>query len=259
MLGVAAGDAGQFAEAIDWLEKGVDYAQKEFGATHPRTLEMRAYLCKGWRDLGQYGKALSECQSALRTVREVSPDNQYLVTRIQLYLGSTLREMKQYADAKKLLLEAQKGVKDEALSELAEIASATGDEKSALAYYKKSLDADLEALPATHPDLVGERTMYAEALMATGQAEAARAQLELAHKALNDDMSAFQIADVSFDYARALWLTRPDEHGKALQLARTARQLYVENAPKTERYESMLAKIDKWLANESDRRVALQR
>ena len=259
MLGVAAGDAGQFTEAIDWLEKGVEYAQKEFGATHPRTLEMRAYLCKGWRDLGEYGKALSECQSALRTVREVSPDNQYLVTRIQLYLGSTLREMKQYADAKKMLLEAQKGVKDEVLPELAEIASATGDEKSALDYYKKSLDADGKELPPTHPDLVAERTLYGETLMAMGQLEPARAQLELAYKGLNDDMSALQIADVSFDYARALWLTRPDDHGKALQLARTARRLYAESAPKTDRYQSMLTKIDKWLASESDRRIALRR
>ena len=106
---------------------------------------MRAYLCKGYRDIGEYGKALAECQSALRTVREVSPDNQYLITRIQLYLGSTLREMKRYDEAKKLLLEAQKGVKDEVLPELAEIARATGDQKSALAFYKKSLDEDSQA------------------------------------------------------------------------------------------------------------------
>ena len=33
MLGIAAGDAGQFAEAIDWLQRGVDFAAKEFGAT----------------------------------------------------------------------------------------------------------------------------------------------------------------------------------------------------------------------------------
>ena len=50
MLGIAAGDAGQFAEAIDWLQRGVDFATKEFGPTHPRTIEMRAYLCKGLRD-----------------------------------------------------------------------------------------------------------------------------------------------------------------------------------------------------------------
>ena len=69
-------------------------------------------------------------------------------------------------------------------------------------------------------------------------------------------MSPFTVADVSFDYARALWLTRPSEHQKALQLARTARQIYADTAPKTERYQSTLAKIDKWLASESDRRIA---
>jgi tetratricopeptide (TPR) repeat protein len=256
MLGVAAGAAGQYSEAIDWLQRGVDFAEKEFGATHPRTLEMRAYLCKGWRDIGEYGKALAECQAALRTVREVSPDNQYLMTRIQLYLGSTLREMKRFDEAKKLLLDAQKGVKEEALPELAELARATGDQKTAMDFYKKSLDDDSKQLPANHPDVVAERMMYAESLMALGQLEPARAQLEEAHAKLNDDMSPFTVADVSFDYARVLWLTRPAERAKALQLARAARQIYAESAPKTERYQSTLVKIDKWLANEADRRIA---
>ncbi|MCU1280394.1 MAG: pknB8, partial [bacterium] len=258
MLGVAAGDAGQFGEAIVWLQRGVDSAEKEFGATHPRTLEMRAYLCKGQRDLGEYGKALAECQAALRTVREVSPDNQYLVTRMQLYLGSTLREMKRYDEAKKLLLEAQKGVKDEALADLAQVASATGDQKSALAFYKKSLEDDEKQLPKSHPDLISDRMMVADTLLAMGQAEPARAQLEQAYTVLSDDLSPLQVADVSFAYARALWLTRPAEHPKALQLARSARQIYVESAPKTERFQSTLAKIDKWLASEADRRVAQQ-
>ena len=48
---------------------------------------------------------------------------------MQLYLGSTLREMKRYDEAKKLLLEAQKGVKDEVLPDLAQIAAATGDQQ----------------------------------------------------------------------------------------------------------------------------------
>jgi tetratricopeptide (TPR) repeat protein/predicted Ser/Thr protein kinase len=256
MLGVAAGDAGQYTEAIDWLTRGVEFSTREFGATHPRTLEMRAYLCKGLRDLGEYGKALAECQAALRTVREVSPDNHYLVTRMQLYLGSTLREMKRYDDAKKLILEAQKGVKDEALPELAQIASATGDQKSALAYYKKSLDDDVKQLPAWHPDLVLDRTMYAETLLAMGQAEPARVELERAYKVLNDDMSGLSVADVSFDYARALWLTRPAEHDKALELARKARRIYADEAPKTERFQSLLGRIDRWIGDEAARRTA---
>ena len=189
-------------------------------------------------------------------MRQVAPDNQYLVTRIELYLGSTLREMKRYDEAKKLLVDAQKGVKDEALPELAELAAATGDNKSALAYYKKSLDDDEKQLPKGHPDVVADRMMYAETLMAMGQLEPARAQLELADEALDDDMSPFTIADVSFDLARVLWLTRPDEQAKALQLARRARRIYATSAPKTDRYQSMLAKIDKWLGDEADRRLA---
>jgi len=247
MLGVAAGDAGQFAEAIDWLQRGVDFSTKEFGPTHPRTIEMRAYLCKGLRDLGEFGKALAECQGALRTVQEVSPDNQYLITRLKLYLGSTLREMKRFDQAKKLLLEAQKGVKDEVLPDLAQIAAATGDQKSALAFYKKSLDDDSKELPKNHPDLVADRMNYAETLLKMGQAEPARAQLAEAYAALDDDMSPFTRADVSFDYARALWATRPAEHAKALQLARAARQIYVENAPKTERFRELQQRIDDWL------------
>jgi tetratricopeptide (TPR) repeat protein len=256
MLGVAAGDAGQFTEALDWLKRGVDFSLKEFGASHPRTLEMRAYLCKGLRDIGEYGRALSECQAALRTVRDVSPDNQYLITRIQLYLGSTLREMKRYDEAKKLLLEAQKGVKDEVLSDLAQIAVATGDHKGALAYYKKAFEDDSKQLPPFHPDVVIDRTMYAESLMADGQVEAARAQLEAAHKVLNEDMSPFTVADVQFDYARAMWLTQPAERPRALSLARSARATYAEQAPKTERFQSTVARIDRWLANDAERRVA---
>ncbi len=249
MLGVAAGDAGQYNEAIDWLQRGVEFSLKEFGATHPRTIEMRAYLCKGLRDLGEYGKALAECQGALRTVREVAPDNQYLITRLQLYLGSTLLEMKRYDEAKKLLLEAQKGVKDEVLAYLAEIASATGDQKSALAFYKRQLDEDAKQLPKNHPDLVGDRMAYGETLLATGQLDEARNQLAQAYAVLDDDMSPFTVADVSFDYARALTLTRPAERAKAMQMARAARQIYVENAPKTERYAEMQKRIADWLAH----------
>jgi len=258
MLGIAAKDAGQYSEGIDWIKRGVDFSLKEFGATHPRTLELRAYLCDGYLELGDYGQALSECQAALRTVREAAPDNKSLISLIQLYLGSTLREMKRYDEAKKLLLESQKVSNAEAgiaVGELAQIASATGDPKSALAYYKKSLDDDSKNLPPAHPNVVGDRMMYAETLMAAGQLEPARAQLEQAYKVLNDDMSPFAIADVSFDYARVLWLTRPGEHAKAMQLARAARQLYVEWAPKTERYQSTLAKIDQWLASETERHV----
>jgi hypothetical protein len=259
MLGVAADDAGEVVDAIDWLKKGVEYSLKENGATHPRTLELRGYLCKGYIDLGEYGKALSECQAALRTVREVEPDNNYLIARMQLYLGATLREMKQYAESKKLLLQAQKnGVRPEGevLIELAQIASATGDPKGALAFFKKSLDDDSKEMPESHPDLIIDRLFYGEALLSGGELEAARRELEKAYQdAQHADMSRFLVADVDFAYARALWLARPAERDKALTIGRAARQLYAEGAPRTERFQSDLTQIDRWLADDATRRL----
>jgi len=98
--------------------------------------------------------------------------------------------------------------------------------------------------------------MYAESLMADGQLEPARAQLAEAHQVLNDDMSPFTIADVEFDYAKVLWLTQPAERPRALSLARSARDTYDKRAPKTERYQTALGRIDRWLANDAERRVA---
>jgi len=155
--------------------------------------------------------------------------------------------MKRYDEAKKLLLEAQKGVKDEVLPELAQVAAASGDGKSALAFYKKSLDDDVKQLPKGHPDLVADRMNYGETLLELGQFEEARAQLAQAYAVLDNDMSPFEVADVSFDYAQALEKTRPDEHAKALQMARAARQIYVENAPKTERFQEAIRRIEDWL------------
>jgi hypothetical protein len=40
-----------------------------------------------------------------------------------------------------------------------------------------------------------------------------------------------------------------------MQLGRAARQIYLENAPKNERFQSSMAQIDQWLASESARNV----
>jgi tetratricopeptide (TPR) repeat protein/predicted Ser/Thr protein kinase len=257
MLGVAAGDAGEVVAAIDWLQKGVEASLKENGATHPRTLELRGYLCKGFIDLGEYGKALSECQAALRTVREVEPDNDHLVARLQLYLGATLREMKQYDEAKRLLTQALKHIKPEGevLVELAQIASATGDHAAAYAIFKKSLEDDIKDMPEWHPDYIVDRLLYGQALLAGHQPEAARRELERAYElARRPDMSRFVSADLDFAYARVLWLTRPLQQAQALSIARGARQVYAERAPHTERFQSALTRIDRWLADDAARR-----
>jgi eukaryotic-like serine/threonine-protein kinase len=258
MLGIAAGDAGEPVEALTWLKKGVDASLQENGASHPRTLELRGYLCKGYIDLGEYGRALGECQAALHTVEEVEPDNQYLITRMQLYLGTTLREMKKYGEAKKLLLSALKGVKPEGevLVELAQLASATGDHQAAISYLKKSLEDDAKEMTETHPDLITDRLFYGLALLASGAAEPARHELERAYKnsqKMSDDLSRSYLADVDFAYARALWLAKPGERDAAISIARAARQLLTDGTPATERFRAEVAHIDRWLSDDRAR------
>src|SRR5262249_6117203 len=45
-LGLAASDAGQFGESVEWVRRGVAYSAEHEGKTHPRTLELRAYLVR---------------------------------------------------------------------------------------------------------------------------------------------------------------------------------------------------------------------
>jgi tetratricopeptide (TPR) repeat protein len=84
-LGIAASEAGAPAEAIRWLEQGVDLARSDNGVDHPRTLEMRAYLCNGLNELGDYKRAATECKDALERIQKVAPDDKLLIARLQLY------------------------------------------------------------------------------------------------------------------------------------------------------------------------------
>jgi len=252
-LGLAASDAGSYEEAIGYLQRGVEYSMKENGYTHPRTMEMRGYLCKGLLDLGQLDRALAECRAALKTVHEVAPDNQYVASRIKLYLGTILREMKHFDEARALLEEAVKQVKPEgeALVELAQIASATGRHADALAYFGKSLAEDEKDLSPDHPNLVIDLLLLGEAWMARGDLVQAQKYLLRAHKiTLGADLNPFQIADVDFAYAQALAAADPSRRAEALKLGGKAFDVY-RSGPRTEKFTAETARVQKWLTDPS--------
>ncbi|CAN5794227.1 hypothetical protein BH11MYX3_BH11MYX3_32530 [soil metagenome] len=83
-LGIAATEAGELADAIRWLERGVEIARAENGADHPRTLEMRAYLCHGLNELGDFARSATECRDALTRLQKAAPDDHTLIARLQL-------------------------------------------------------------------------------------------------------------------------------------------------------------------------------
>jgi eukaryotic-like serine/threonine-protein kinase len=253
-LGLAASDAGRVEEAIEYLQRGVEYSLKHNGASHPRTLEMRSYLCKGFLDYGDFERALTECSATLRAIREVAPDNQYLISKAELYLGATLRELKRYDEARRYLADARKSLKpeSEALVELAQIETATGDHAGALATFRKSLAEDEKDLGPEHPNLVVDLLMLGEAQLDGKDFAAARSTLERADRICERaDLSPYMIADVRFVFAKALWIERPGERERALELARKAEAAYVAGAPRTTRFQASRAEIERWLRERS--------
>jgi tetratricopeptide (TPR) repeat protein/tRNA A-37 threonylcarbamoyl transferase component Bud32 len=250
-LGLAAADAGQVTEALDWLQRGVDYSVRENGYTHPRTLEMRAYLCKGYLDYGDLTRALGECRAAMKTARDVAPDDKYVISKIELYLGSTLRELKRYDEARPMLEDARAFIKPEgeALVELAQIASATGNHTEALAILKKSLDEDEKELGAQHPNLIVDLLAFGEALLAKGDFVQAQKVLLRAHKLVQSaDLSPYTTADVELAYARAAWVTNPAERAQATALGEKSLAIY-KQAPRTDRFLASQGRIERWLKN----------
>jgi serine/threonine protein kinase/tetratricopeptide (TPR) repeat protein len=252
-LGLAAADAGHVEESMSYLQRGVEYSLQHNGASHPRTLEMRGYLCKGWLDYGDYTKALAECSAALRAIHEVAPDNKYLSSKVEMNLGITMRELKRYDEARRYLERARKDVKPEAvvLVELAQLSNLTGDRQGALAFFRKSLAEDEKELGPEHPNLVADLLLLGEAQLDGKAAADARVTLERAERICERaDLSPYMVADVRFAYARALWLERPREREHALDLARKAEAAYQE-APKSARFTSALADIQRWLRERS--------
>ena len=107
-IGLAAGDAGEIARGLDWLKRGYRYSLDENGPTHPRTTEMRVYLCKGLMDYGDLDAAIVECNAARDEIAKAKEDStKELMGKVDIYIGSALRLLHRYDEAKKELERAK--------------------------------------------------------------------------------------------------------------------------------------------------------
>ena len=81
-MGLAASDAGDLTKGVEYLRRAQQYSIDVNGASHPRTLEMGAYLCKGLVDYGDLEGALHECEETRKKVEQLAADNTELVETI---------------------------------------------------------------------------------------------------------------------------------------------------------------------------------
>lgn len=234
-----------------WLRRGYRYSLEEYGPTHPRTSEMRAYLCKGLMEYGDLDAALAECGAAREEVLKAKEDSaRNLLGRIDIYIGSTLRLLHRYAEAKKELerakVEAAPG--DDPLSELALVESALGDDGAALAYLKSALAEAEKEFPPEHANVIMSQMSLAQVALQGGAVADARARLDRAiATAARAELSPLVRAELEFAAARAIWRTDPGSAAKAILLAESARASLAAHAPATVRYQSDLHHVEKWL------------
>jgi len=255
-LGIAASEAGEPAEAIHWLERGVELARDENGADHPRTLEMRAYLCHGLDELGDYDRAAGECRDALTRLQRIAPDDKALIARLQFYLSDAATSLHHPDEARPLLEQAAANGDDEiklaAKSQLSELGGGKkSDVKAAIAEHRAAV-AETEKIFAPfnphHPNIIAERLELGRALLDAGDNAGALAELTKADEDSDPtEMSPLALAQIRFVRAQAV-LQATHDHDKARQLAGSALELYRQHAPDTARFHDERATIEAWLA-----------
>ncbi len=249
-LGIAATEAGELVDAIHWLERGVELARAENGADHPRTLEMRAYLCHGLDELGDFARSATECHDAIDRLTRSAPDDHVLLARLQLYVGQAEQALG-HPDAAKSLLEAAiaNGDDDLKLDAQTELAGhADGDvvaeRKDALAETVKAF----EKYNPKHPNIIAARHELGTALLAHGDAAAAAAELATADADADPtEISPLELAQLRFVRAQAIVKAKGDM-ALARKLATDALALHRAHAPDTARFRTETAELEAFIA-----------
>jgi serine/threonine protein kinase len=255
LLGIAASEAGAPGESIKWLERGVELSRSENGADHPRTLEMRAYLCKGLNDAGDYKRSATECRDAVARLKKSAPDDRLLLARLELYLGDAEEKLGHIDDARALfdaaIAEGDDEVKLEARTSLSMLTGKHSAGATAIAEYRRALEETVKVFAQfnpRHPNIVAARHELGNALLKHGQAAAALTELARADAdAELDEISPLELAQIRFARSQALLRAQPTARADARSLAADALAIYVRVAPDTERFRKERAAIEAWI------------
>jgi predicted Ser/Thr protein kinase len=254
-LGLAATESGHPAEAITWLEKGVELSRTENGADHPRTLEMRGHLCRGLDEAGEDERAVAECSDALERLQRIAPDDVALVSMLQAYLASAEKDLGHIDRARELLTKVAAGPDHEqALDAKAMLAAFDeargGDAKAVVAQRRQSLAAAIELygrFDPHHPNIIAERHELGVALMAAGDNQGAADELARADADADPvEMNPLALARLRNARSRAIAGSHGDRQ-LALDLATSARTLFA-GAPSTKQFADEIAGLDRWIA-----------
>ena len=247
-LGVAQIDVGQVEAGIAAIRRGVELAKGALGATHPRTLSDRGFLCHGLSERGDFAAADAECAEALAVAEREAADVPDVIDRLRLYRTRTLRELGRLDEAAALVARVRKSedpwtVADATLA-AALVEMARGRGAAAVALAEEAFAAHGKQLSGFHAVLAEDRAMIAEAQRRAGNRAAALASVR---QAVSDGMkvetSPFVLAEAKLLLAELIVETR-GEVGEAKRLAGEARATFERLAPTTPRWAKARPRVE---------------
>jgi tetratricopeptide (TPR) repeat protein len=211
---------------------------------------MRGFVCKALFDYGDFDAALAECTEAVKAAEAQGDDNAFVVGKIRMFWGATLREAGRFDEAKKQLAQAKDHADESELGdEIAQIELASGHAKDAVETLRKSLAAAVKDLPAVHSNVITAKLSLAEALFETNDIREARPLIDDAlESSAKAELNPLVAADIQFAAARIRLKSNPKSKEEAVALAEKAKATYAAKAPHTKRYDVARAKIEMWLA-----------
>jgi hypothetical protein len=220
---------------------------------------MRAYLCNGLNEMGDYKRAVAECSDAIYRLEKSAPDDKLLMARLKLYQAKAEAKLQNNDVARTLLEGAEAGGDDEvklqARTELTDLAGKPGSKGDAVAQYRATLAETIKVFGPfnpRHPNIVAARHELGVALLKRGDAASASAELARADaEAEIKEISPLELAQIRYARSQAVLKANPAARDEARKYASEALAIYVSDAPDTDRFrkertaiEAFVAKLD---------------
>lgn len=154
VLGIAASEAGEDAEALDYLRESLKLTEKSFGPRHTETLLTRAYLAQGYLRIGDYAAAEREAADAMRVAGD-DADTKVAKARLALYRGEALLSLHREAEAAPLikLAVADPDTRIEAITDEVYLRDRARP-RERIEAARKAFEDTKKDFPATHPQTV---------------------------------------------------------------------------------------------------------
>ncbi|CAF1485319.1 unnamed protein product, partial [Rotaria sordida] len=163
MLGWLYDDMGQYAKALTFYEKSLEFGRKHLPPNHSSLAASYSNIGLVYEHMGEYSKALLLYERSLEIRKIALPPNHPDLAVSYQGIGSAYRHMDEYSEAlssyersleiRKIALPPNHPTLADSYNNIGNVYNSMGEYLKALSYYEKDLEIIHKTLPPNHPDL----------------------------------------------------------------------------------------------------------